>query len=192
MGKGPFPPQLRNTLRYNETVLISVSGGSGYYVFSCNALYDPNVTGTGHQPMYYDQLTPIYNHYTVVKSRFKCQLVNGGSVPYVMTVFKDDDGSPNITSVYTPPERTGAISRIVNSSAFEPPWLYQAWDAVQTFGPNPTANDNLQGGTTSNPVEQTYYIIHLYDAGLTTASVSVVVNIEYDTVWDELISVASS
>ena len=49
----PFPPKLYNTLRYSEQVIINTSdslNGCGSYLFQANNLYDPNYTGTGHQP----------------------------------------------------------------------------------------------------------------------------------------------
>lgn len=38
-----------------------------YYRFRLNSLYDPDVTGTGHQPYQYDTLTAIYQSYIVKK-----------------------------------------------------------------------------------------------------------------------------
>ncbi len=34
-------------------------------VFRLNSLFDPDLTGTGHQPFGFDQLTPIYGRYAV-------------------------------------------------------------------------------------------------------------------------------
>ena len=49
------------------------------YVFRGNSLYDPDYTGTGHQPRYYDQLTPIYGRYKVLSSAITVEMINGAA-----------------------------------------------------------------------------------------------------------------
>ena len=53
-----FPDTLQTTLRYQETLSLSSTSGSLFgYIYNLNGLYDPNHTGVGHQPLYFDQLT---------------------------------------------------------------------------------------------------------------------------------------
>jgi len=40
--------------------------GSGRYTFNLNSLFDPDLTGVGHQPYGYDQLAVLYNRYRVI------------------------------------------------------------------------------------------------------------------------------
>ena len=75
-----FPKTLKFIHKYCDNVSVSGSAGIPFkYQFSCNGLYDPNITGTGHQPMYFDQVTPIYNQYRVIgaKARALSQRVLG-------------------------------------------------------------------------------------------------------------------
>jgi hypothetical protein len=54
-------------------MLTEAAAGAGVqYVFGLNNLYDPDVTGAGHQPMYYDQLFTQQG------------LTSGGLLPTVM------------------------------------------------------------------------------------------------------------
>lgn len=67
-----FPTSFRTKLRYHEAIaLSSVSGSVSSNVFRANSCFDPNQTGTGHQPMYYDQLTAVYNRYSVNYSKIR-------------------------------------------------------------------------------------------------------------------------
>lgn len=69
-----FPQSRMVRLRYAETVSmdpISTSTAT-YYNFRANSCFDPNETGTGHQPRGWDQWTQFYNHYVVVGS--KCSI----------------------------------------------------------------------------------------------------------------------
>lgn len=55
-------------MKYSETFQLS-TGTAGVMgtqqVMTLNCLYDPNVTGTGHQPYGYDQLVTLYKAYKV-------------------------------------------------------------------------------------------------------------------------------
>lgn len=66
----PFPPAFQTTLTYYETVSSpsSLAGAASVYLFRANSCYDPNYTGTGHQPLGFDQWMAFYNHYTVIAS----------------------------------------------------------------------------------------------------------------------------
>jgi hypothetical protein len=38
-------------------------------IYSVSGIFDPNTTGTGHQPMLMDIFAQVYNRYTVLGSR---------------------------------------------------------------------------------------------------------------------------
>lgn len=63
---GNFPNTKTVALRYVEN--ISLDGGSNtssVNVFRANSIFDPNYTGTGHQPMFRDNYAAIYDEYRV-------------------------------------------------------------------------------------------------------------------------------
>lgn len=75
----------RVVLRYFEHG-ISVNPGAGtngVYVFAANGLFDPNITGVGHQPVGFDQYMAMYNEYVVVGSTIKVSYATGSSVNQV-------------------------------------------------------------------------------------------------------------
>lgn len=64
-----FPETLTTVIRYNDVWTIQgTSGGTGGNVVRMNSCYDPDYSGLGHQPLYYDQFTPIYDNYVVLAS----------------------------------------------------------------------------------------------------------------------------
>ncbi len=70
-GVVPFPLRYDAKLTYGVNVTLTTAGSSNLgvmYRFRLNSLYDPDVTGTGHQPYQYDQLSPIYRQYLVRKA----------------------------------------------------------------------------------------------------------------------------
>lgn len=46
-------------------------GAVGTYLFSANGIYDPDVTGAGHQPAGFDELMNLYAEYVVVGSTIR-------------------------------------------------------------------------------------------------------------------------
>lgn len=191
-GSQAFPKQLNNTMRYVDWLAIPLSAGYGYWQMSCNGLYDPNVTGTGSQPAYFDQMKAIYNHYTVLRSKAKFTCISPVNTTTNFTLYIDDDTSLN-TTAYKAAMLETAKTTIANTTVSGPVVLYNSWDAVQYFGPSPQANDNLQGGSGNNPSEQSYYTLVIGDAASTTGSnVSVLVEIDFYVAWDERTTIPDS
>lgn len=190
VGKQAWPPQLTNTVRYVEGISISLSLGIGNARFTANGLYDPNQSGVGHQPMYFDQLTAVYDHYTVLKSKIKITPSYNGTLYFAAYVDDDSSGPSNFTSAMEYDESKGYL-RNGAVTAFTPIYLY--WDATKKFGPNPMANDNLQGTSGSNPSEiSTYYITAFDPSTPASAAVQCLVEMEFTVVWDEFATTSPS
>lgn len=68
-GADPFPPSQVVKMKYTETRVLT-TGTSGIYgteyAFRLNSIFDPNFTGTGHQPYGHDQMALLYNKYKVI------------------------------------------------------------------------------------------------------------------------------
>lgn len=191
-----FPKQLRTKLRYVESGSITTAAGfPGTHQWTCNGLFDPNITGTGHQPMYFDQLAAIYNHYTVLKSKITVYMINTASTNAFGGLYIEDDTTITPTRSDSMCEQNSSAFRMISSvgQATNPVVFTKSWDAVQAFGPNPLANDNLQGSSAANPTEQQYYTVFTGDiAASAVTSVNLLVVIEYETVWDELKNIVGS
>lgn len=69
---------LKAVLTYSEPG-VGLNPGAGLaatYVFAANGLFDPNITGVGHQPTGFDQLMGLYNEYVVIGSTIKVVFSN--------------------------------------------------------------------------------------------------------------------
>lgn len=79
----PFPERKFVELPYCETITLASSSAldvyGNQYVWNLNSLFDPNNTGVGHQPMYYDQLTGLYAKYRVYKVEIEVTFFSPGS-----------------------------------------------------------------------------------------------------------------
>ena len=82
----PFGRSLRTEITFAENREIPVTAGVPYtYLYSINSLYDPNVTGTGNQPRFFDTLcgsnggAAPYQQYRVYASKIEVTFIPTGS-----------------------------------------------------------------------------------------------------------------
>lgn len=66
-----FPNKYVCKLNYSEEFNIDASSITATHVFRANDCYDCNVTGTGHQPMGFDELCALYTRFIVLGSLIK-------------------------------------------------------------------------------------------------------------------------
>jgi len=193
---GGFPKELRMTHRYCAVITMgSAAGAASTQQFSCNGMFDPDVTGAGHQPLYFDQLTAIYNHYTVLASKITLKFVarTAATCGTHCVVFVNDDSALTATSVYGLSEQNSSAYGELTPAGNNVLTLRKKWSAKENFGPGAISDPNLQGTAAANPTEVMNFYIQTQAMDLaSTYSVDVFVTLEYDAVWQELKDIASS
>jgi hypothetical protein len=201
VGKTAFPKMLKNTLKYVENWSASTNAnGFAYVQWNVNGLFDPQAALGGHQPLYFDTMTSIYNEYHVVASRIKItpcytDITAATSFTLSFAAYVDDDTTPAL-SFTSAAERPGAKTTIENWAGqgfFAPKSMYLNWNASAYFGPNILQNNDLGGTVTANPVEAMYFTA-VCDGGTPFGAhvIGFMVEIEYDTVWTELKTISQS
>lgn len=198
VGHQAFPLKLKNDLTYADKIDIGLGAtGRGYGLISVNSLYDPDQINVGHQPLYFDQLMAIYDHYTVVSSRIEVTIqytsVTTGTIPWGIYI-DDDTSTTGASGVSSCMERPGCVYAVsLPLAAGTGRMLTHSWDAVRAFGPNPLANDNLQGNSSASPTEQQFFVIWA-DGGVNwnSGQITVLVKVVYTVIFDELATIAQS
>lgn len=169
--KSVFPYERWATLKYCEgyvTVNPSI-GAATAYVMRTNDLYDPNLTGTGHQPTGFDQYMAMYNKFVVYASKIKVVAMAPDTETadvLVGVAVVDNSSTYNQTEIYMEQALTdwGVLpggaggSNIVCSTSF---------NAAAFSGTSPKTNDLLHGTASTGPSKQWYY--HVF-AGATNAT----------------------
>lgn len=201
LGKG-FPRKLSFTHKYRDIATATVSGGAmTNYLFSCNGMYDPNISGTGGQPQWFDQLTALYNHYCVIGSKILVRFLpmdqSGLITPTTVAcgIFVNDDASLASSQTYLTlgQQSTGKVTYLA-PLAVKPTVISRKWSAKKTFGGSVLSNTELQGTNGSNPTDQSYYHLFFQNANLSTTTQSIIfeVELEYIAIWKELKDVGGS
>lgn len=156
--------------------------------WSCNGMYDPELSIVGGQPAYFDQLSAIYHHYTVFRSRLLLDVLSSHGYPGTVACYIAP-GTAATLSWIRATEQPGAKQLTVPSAnGAGHARMTMTWSAKEYFGGDIYDNDNLQGNDTTNPTEQSYYTLI---TGLTAASGGELTGLvswvlEYEAVWDEL------
>lgn len=195
--KAPMPNKFATKLRYHEAFTIDpgTAGFAGTYVISHNGLTDPNITGSGHQPRGFDQIMPMYDHYTVIGSKITVTFTSAGiagSGGPLLVGIACKDSSVTSVDVNDYMEGRNVVSRVLNRSATSAEShsviLSKHCSTKKFLGISaPLANTVIRGDVSGNPAEQAYY--HLFAAIVTgTADAPVVeasVVIDYLVVFSE-------
>jgi hypothetical protein len=177
-----FPARTKRKLRYSTNIsLTSTSGVVATYVFSANGLFDPDISGTGHQPMGFDQLMLSYNHYTVTDAKIRCIFKNTTSSVPTVSIRVHPDTAP--VTVIDQSIEYG----LINTDALEIKGSYGANKEITEVVSIRKAQGvqdvldviPLSGTAAANPAEQTYFHVSMWDSSGTSGSCNVDVIIEY-------------
>lgn len=192
-----FPPKFKKVLTYSD-VGLTVTGTSGLvgsYFFSANGCFDPDITGTGHQPIGFDTMMEYYNHYTVISSKITVTALNNSA-----------SGLYGAGGIYLSPDTTSITSpsRLIENGTITWKPLYPIGvvgsiihmnldcNVATYFGrfsnPREILQDtDLYGTAAANPNDQVYFAICAFsDAGANTIQMSFVVEIEYTVIFWEV------
>lgn len=192
-----FPRMLKFSHKYVEQIDLSSVGATATYQYRANGMFDPNITSTGVQPLYFDQLAAIYDHYVVIGSKIKYTIIPKGTVvqePYQIVTWVNDDTTTHGTNMASIAAQKGSKLRLCQGGV-NPDRIIVTnnWSAKKFFGGSILANNALQGTSSADPTEQSVYQINLRSLdGVSTVSVWIYVEIMYVAVWAELKDIAVS
>lgn len=184
------PQWTRAELIYCESPVSlnpGAAGSAATYVFSANGVYDPNVTGAGHQPAGFDQYMALYNEYVVLGARCVVRFQNsdGSNAQIVGLAVVDNPTTSTDYRVYI--ENGWCKQSFIEANGSGDAFRTLVMDvSIDKFGKQNIYNDDVYAGTSSgNPAQQVYF--HLFvtpvdqtaDAGVVFASAE----IRYDVVF---------
>lgn len=185
-----FPDRLSTKLVYADKINLSLSsGGPNYYSFRMNSLFDPDYTGTGHQPQWFDQLAAIYRNYRVKGSKItvtfgsNANSTTSGSLigPYLVGITTSNQATLFASSFPTLLEDANGVNTVIATRDGGPciKTLSNTFSPLRDLGLDPY--DDTQGpSTSSNP--NTPFYAHVWGIDETLVSTSTIfltVSIEF-------------
>jgi hypothetical protein len=190
-----LPGSVRVKLRYAQYFTLNSGVGTiASQAFRANSCFDPDYSGVGHQPMGFDQLAALYDHYTVLKSSIKLYAPDNFNESCATGIYLGDDATsytdlPSMVEQYN--------SKVVYAVGMAKVWtVSHSYDAAKFFGiKDPTDNhDTIGARTNTNPTDGAYFVI--FHGALTPSSdmgaATFWAVLEYDTIFTERAKVPAS
>lgn len=188
--------QYMQDISLNPTPNALGATGANMWQFQANSLYDPDTTGVGHQPMYFDNFMEVYWRYrvnyaqitvTVVNHSVNTATYNGTAVTttpnysYKLFILRDSTGS---TSEYPT-----NMNQLLEEAGQQVKWRFVSPSLVgklpklfHSVSPHQIANksfrdDSLAGTTGANPLQPVYFYVGITSADGVTDPPSVYLNV---------------
>lgn len=194
-------------LRYTEQFNLNATAGTIAYNDLCaNGLYDPNLTGVGHQPYGFDQIMTLYNHYVVLGSRITCQFLidtaTSGIPAYagvalcpttaVVGAFSNVN---HFLESGTVPKKQVIVSNnnMGNSNGKGGTRISMNFSTKKYFNRSPRDSDELQGNSSANPSEQAIFTVYAASViGTDPQNIVCLATIDYICLFTEVQQLAQS
>jgi len=153
-----FPDRLVTILKYSEGPFsFSGSAAPAAQNFRMNSLFDPNQTGVGHQPSFFDTFAGVYARYFVRAFKLRVDFSNHTTTAGAFAVagYSDVDIAANTVeqlteSRYTVMKTLGESTGGGNVKTISLPWI----SSQKLMGtPYTEADDNMYSTTTASPAD---------------------------------------
>lgn len=189
-----LPPYIEVPMRYSFTLFMTLTAGQFLdYIFRANSLFDPDRTGIGHQPLGFDQLTPVYNRYRVDRLEWHIDF-GSGSGTYATGVALIN-GAANLTSIEQMAEYPTART---HTQAFNgaPPAIFTGKKSLAAFNGRSDLSYNIDDTTGSlvntNPVETIDLHVCAFNPNLASIAFIALINLKFRAVLYDPITPAQS
>lgn len=185
-----FPDSLKTKLRYGEAHSTTLAANTlNNYVYRLNSLFDPDFSGTGRQPMYFDQFcgaTSPYRKYRVLGAKIKVtyaitsppDLVTANVSPVMVALYTAQVNSTNIVDQNDIIEKSGSNYGILGdkSGGNSTVTLTNTYSPRKDMAQDPR-DDTLASLYNNNPANPFYAMVLMH--GQSNATVRVFVEIDY-------------
>nr|AGA18304.1 hypothetical protein [uncultured marine virus] len=146
-------------LRYHETFTLNPGSGGlpGSFIFRSNSCYDPNFTGTGHQPRGYDQIMAMYQYLAVREAQIEIWFQPSDGAPVVLGIAADGS-SGTITRDNMMEGRTAVYKAAGGISSTGPAYVSLRVKPWELAGTKLGEND-YKHLSTGNPIITQFFIV---------------------------------
>lgn len=196
-------PMARGKQVYYERITLGDGILAPYpYKFRLNDTFDPNETGSGHQPRGRDELAAIYNDYYVIAAKWEIRAVSNQTQNAYIWAHEDTNSTSDIVSIQDAVERGSSRVKMAyirgnaDGVSEEHVILRGSVPDMSKFasGSNSVA-EQMVTGVGTNPATQVRLHIQAADedeSAVASGGIKVYVKITYDVVYKTPVATFSS
>lgn len=152
-------------MKYCQQISLNPTAGAKVVnVFVANGMYDPDATGTGHQPLGFDQWMTFFDHYNVLGAKITMEYISDTGAPVTPCYFGillSDDGvsvlaKSNIEHLLESRQTTHKVGVGGDNASSKKLKAVKYFSSKKFFGRNPVQTD-LKGSSITNPSEKAFF-----------------------------------
>jgi len=143
-------------LKYVDFITMTNVAGLGAYTYRMNSLFDPDFTGTGHQPMGFDQWSNFYSHYQVLASKIRVHVLPPDTNLTGFAIYPSNDIT-NLASYSVAREQPYAKSSWVNVGASILGSMNTSYMKIKKLEARSTDSVNFSASINANPSNVKYW-----------------------------------
>lgn len=173
---------------YTDIAKFNTSvGGLQSFIYCANGLFDPDISGVGHQPSGFDQYKLIYSRYTVTNARIRVSLRPEASTgrtggTFGITFCGGDSAAAGDYREYI--ENGECVWKSIGANNTQPVDIVYNLDLGKALGMKILDRAEFDGTDTANPLASQFFHLWLYvDNAGDTGDLPYTVEIAYDVVW---------
>ncbi len=157
------------TLKYNQILELDavVNPAVAVNVFRCGGMFDPDVTGTGHQPRGFDELMTLFEHYTVLESTLVMRVPTFASTVEVGCTIQSS-ATLLTTLVNYNESRVNQHFTMTDGGGKEHVLRIKYTPRGFLGVTNPLSNNFVKGSVATNPSEDAFF--HVYTGHMVTGA----------------------
>lgn len=175
-GVSVVPDIMIAKLKY-VTVQNPTAGATHSRRMALNGLYDPDITGTGHQPLGFDQWMAFYENFICFASKIKMTVRNVSGIEGQIGILPANTGTvaTNISLYAESPY--GKIKSLGNDQSGKSIATITNYLSMKKYEGFPLASVNYTGSASSNPgiTREWHILIQSYDV---SSSIDISYNLE--------------
>lgn len=200
---GPYMPE-RCLARHKYKEVISLSQSyaasdmdtNARALFRCNGMYDPNETGVGHQPRFFDEMSGFYDRYRVIGSKITCKFINLSNEPAYIILHQGTTGLATGWNAQQAGELKGTKVRILHGLASGPKSvqsLTSGFSPMKALGKPKSliyADEGLDAQHGAVPDKQWHWTVGMHQVSATLGAqanlnIQVEVSIDFTAEWSD-------
>jgi hypothetical protein len=148
--------------------------------YRINSLYDPDETGSGTQPVGFDQIMALYYYYRVLRCKVKITVVNGGTAAITAVQLSNSATDPTQISAMAA-NNSGKAEMCAGTYGQNRSVIVYDIDIKDWLGFKDNVDNDLIGTASTSPTRVVFLHIGMQEVDVSAKDMSLFCEFEFET-----------